>query len=168
VLRRNYFSLPSHASLYRRQALLDLHCFNPELKWCADWVVGYVLAFLHGVCYVPKILAHFTIRDDSISSIGRINPEEQKAVVRTMLRTLREPPYAQTRDLFRYTALLPEHRLRSLWVVLKTDPSYITPKLVWRCLWREAWYHAMAYVPMSWRRSVRYLLGKMTGAKTAR
>ena len=162
LLTRNYFSRPSHASIYRRQALLDLNGFNPELEWYADWVAGYVLAFLHGVCYVPKTLAHFTIRDESISGIGRLNAEKQKIITAAMLNTLQRPPYAAVRDDFRKAALLTEYRLRALPVVWRTDPSYLTLRLVWRILLREAWHHIMPYVPLSWRQKLRRLLGQMT------
>lgn len=162
LLAANYFSLPSHASIFRRQALLDFGGFNPELQWCADWVVGYALAFTHGVCYVPKTLAYFTVRDDSISGIGRINPEKQKNLVRIMLNKLRGHPYDPVRTYFRSSALLIEYRLRDLPVIVKSDREYITPLLLWRIIKGEIWHHSMNYLPMSWRRKARNVLGNVT------
>lgn len=161
LLAHNYFSLPSHASIYRKDALLAMQGFNTRLEWYGDWVAGYALAFTHGVCYVPETLALFTIRDDSISGIGRINKAKQENLTRIFLRCLQSLPYSNVRSYFRQSALLTEYRFRSLRAVWRTDISYLTWRLFFRIMLRELWHHSMPYVPLAWRRALRRIASKI-------
>jgi glycosyltransferase involved in cell wall biosynthesis len=98
--RSRYFNLPSHSSIFRRGAVLAAGKFDPALKWHADWFLYNVLAFRHGVCYLPKVLSAFRLRPDSFSTAGRRDRKQMLEIVSAMMDRLAEPVYRDVAPLF--------------------------------------------------------------------
>jgi len=65
----------SSAAIYRRDALLAVGGFIPELYSYCDVFAGFVIALKHGVCYLPEPLAAFRITGGNYRSIFERQPE---------------------------------------------------------------------------------------------
>src|SRR5947209_7327778 len=81
LLTRNFFAFPGHATIYRRKTLSDLGGFIEDLRWYADWFTSCVLAFRHGACYVPEVMAYYRLSRQSYYMAGI----RQTAVQRELL-----------------------------------------------------------------------------------
>jgi hypothetical protein len=159
-LRRACVHLPSHAALYRRDALLALGGFIEELRWIADWFVNYVLAFRHGACYVPQVLAWYRLLPDSYSARGVRQTPIQRALVYRLVDLLQSEAFRDVAPAFRTSALVPDVRARVL-VWLLASPrhrAYLTPRLVGRLVFRGSWSSLKPYVPDWLRRAVGWLV----------
>lgn len=166
LLERNFFSIPSHATLYRREKLRALGGFDPALRWHADWFANYHLGFRFGACYVPEILAYFRVSPDSYSTQRMRDEAAQQSVMVAMLTRLAIP---ENRDLFEHFSrcgILPEHSMRVLrW--LREHPAgaeFLSQRLVQRLVMRDIWQRVMPMTPVQVRRLFRWL----TGARTRR
>ena len=169
LLMRNYFNFPSHTIVYRRDALLALGGFMEDLLWLADWFVNYALAFRHGACYVPQVLAFFRLTPDSYSARGPRQAGAQRDLVYRMVDLLGSSTLQDVAGAFRRSAVLPEFRLRVL-VWLLASPrhrSYLTRRLVFRLLVRSVWGALIAYVPDRLRRAIRWLASRPTRRRLA-
>lgn len=89
-----------HASLIRRSALLEAGGFIPELKWYADWFAWLVVAFRHGICYIPEPLAARDAILDSISGIVQQSWSFQHSALRELLRLIKSSDYCDVLPLF--------------------------------------------------------------------
>ena len=97
VARTSY--IPGHTSIVRRDVFESSGEFDPELKWHADWFSRLVIAFRHGVCFVPKALSFKRVLPQSYSSAGRRDWAEQSELIRYVLRTLKSDAF---RDVLPY------------------------------------------------------------------
>ena len=55
-----------HCTIYRQDAFSEAGGFIPELKWHSDWFCNLVIAFRHGICYIPEVIT--TATDGRIGS----------------------------------------------------------------------------------------------------
>jgi len=159
LLKHNYFSFPGHTVVYRRDALLALGGFIEELRWYADWFGNCVLAFRHGACYVPQVLAFFRVSPDSYSARGLRATGVQRELVYRMLDLLASDTFHDVARSFRVSALVPELRARVL-VWLFASPrhrGYVTPRLVIRLFVRGVWWVLKPYMPQRVRPAARRL-----------
>jgi len=170
VLKRNYFSFPSNTILYRRDTLAALGGFVEELRWYADWFASYVLAFRHGACYVPEVLAFFRVSADSYAARGVRQRGVQRDLLYCMLDLLESGALTDVAPSFRGSAILPELRARVLMWLLASPRHrrYLTPWLAVRLLFGSLWYLLMPYTPARLRRAARWLLGAVTRRAMAR
>jgi hypothetical protein len=164
LLKRNYFNFPSHTIVYRREALSRLGGFVEELRWLADWFANYVLAFRHGACYVPRVLAFFRISRDSYSARGPTEARAQRELIYHALDLLETDAFRDVAHSFRACAVVPELRARVLVWLLTSPPHrrYLTRRLVARLLSRGAWSVLIPYMPDGLRRAVRWLASAPT------
>jgi glycosyltransferase involved in cell wall biosynthesis len=158
-LKRAYFTFSSYTALYRRDALLALGGFVEELRWHADLFASFVLAFRHGACYVPEVLAVFRVRANSYSQRGLRDTAAQHDVVNRVVDLLDSSVYRDVAPAFRASALLPYLRVRLLLWLLASPRHrrYLTPRLVTRVLVRETWRGLKPYMPQPVRLAVRRL-----------
>lgn len=159
LLKHDYFSFPGHAILYRRSALLELGGFLEELHWYADWFANCVLAFRHGACYVPQVLAFFRVSPDSYSARGLRATGVQRDLLYRMVALLASDAFCDVVRQFRSSALVPEIRARVL-VWLLASPrhrGYVTPRLVIRLFVRGVWWVLKPYMPHRVRPAARRL-----------
>lgn len=99
--------LAGHASVFRRDAVIEAGGQIPELRWNCDWFAAWVLAFRHGVCYVPMPLAALRIRAESYTS-GMTKWDTQSEVLAYMLRLLLSPKYSDVLPYFQKSRVM-EH-----------------------------------------------------------
>lgn len=153
---RNSFTISSNTVVYRREAIQQFGGFPTDFEWQADWFANLALAFRHGVCYRPEALFHFSVDPDSYGNAGVRSAEGQRRLLLRFLQALDEE-YADTRELFRSAALVPEMRIRNLWWLM-TDARgrrYLTAAMALRLIAREGWTHIRPLMPTDFRRWMR-------------
>jgi GT2 family glycosyltransferase len=158
-LKRAYFSFPGNTVLYRRDALLAVGGFVEELRWYADQFASCVLAFRHGACYVPEVLAVFRVLANSYSQRGLRDAAARRDVVNRMVDLLDSSAYRDVAPAFRASALLPDLRFRALLWLLASPRHrrYLTPRLVARVLVRGTWWVLKPYMPHPLHLAIRRL-----------
>lgn len=161
LLQRNYFSFSSNTIIYRSAAVRQLGGFIEDLRWHADWFANYVLAFRHGACYVPEVLAFFRVSPHSYSARGVRQAEAQRDILYRMLDLLDSPTLRDVARPFRSSAIVPDLRARDLLWLLASPRHrrYLTSRLVIRLLVRGLWRVLMPYTPTRLRRAARWLAG---------
>lgn len=65
--KRGDLYIPPHSVIMKRRALLEVG-FHLELKSACDWYLMQVVAFRHGMCFVPEPLAVFYINPIPITN----------------------------------------------------------------------------------------------------
>jgi glycosyltransferase involved in cell wall biosynthesis len=149
LLKHSWFSFPGHAVLYRRDALLAIGGFEEDLRWYADWFATCVLAFRHGACYVPEVLAVFRVTPESYHARGVRLTTVQRALVFRILDLLQSANCRDVAPAFRRSALIPELRARVLvWLLSSArHRGYLTTRLAARLVVRGTWWWLRSRVP---------------------
>jgi glycosyltransferase involved in cell wall biosynthesis len=89
-------------SIMRRDAFVNAGGFIAELKWHSDWFFNHVVAFRHGIVYVPEKFAVETARQKGAYCFeGVQNPKMQANVLRAAINLLKSPQFI---DVFPYFA----------------------------------------------------------------
>lgn len=88
-----------HTSIIRKSSFEEAGGLIPELKWHCDWFWLHVIAFRHGICYIPEPLSTIRLLSGSYSSSGRRDRAQQEQVLSELLRLLKSPEY---RDVLPY------------------------------------------------------------------
>lgn len=91
VIQGGYIA--GHTSVIKRQALLEAGGYIPELKWHSDWFLVHVIAFKHGVCYIPESLAAIRVSKKTYSASGREDYKLQSQVLNHLLKLLKSTTY---------------------------------------------------------------------------
>ena len=164
LLAHNYFSFSSNTILYRREAIVAAGGFVEDLRWYADWFANYVLAFRHGVCYVPEVLAYFRVSEGSYSAQGVRQAAVQRDLLYRMLDLLKEDSFRDVAGCFRRAAIVPEVRVRALlWLIASSrHRGYLGSRLCIRLLFNGIWLALLPYMPVVVRRMARWLVGMPT------
>ncbi len=170
LFQASWFAFPGHAVLYRRDALLALGGFVEDLRWYADWFANCVLAFRHGACYVPEVLAVFRVSAGSYSARGLRDDAVQRGLVYRVLDLLASERFADVAPAFRASALVPEQRFRVLGWLLASPAhrGYVTPRLVVRVLVRGTWWVLKPHAPGWIRPAARRIAFRRARAQAAR
>ena len=133
--------------------------FIEDLRWYADWFTSCVLAFRHGACYVPEVMAYYRLSRHSYYMSGIRQTAVQRELLYRVLDLLASAPFRDVAPAFRRSALTPEFRLRVLrW--LATSPrhrDYLTPRLSARLAVRGVWWVVKPYMPGWVRPALRRL-----------
>jgi glycosyltransferase involved in cell wall biosynthesis len=107
LLDRGFVWLPVNASLIERSALLAIGGFDPRLRWHADWLAIYTLAFRSGFAIVPEPLSVFRVASETYSGTGMRRPDEQRDVCAAIWAKLGEHEFVDIRDaLLRHPAAM--------------------------------------------------------------
>lgn len=164
LLKGNYFSFSSNTIFYRRDALLALGGFIEDLRWYADWFANYVLAFRHGACYVPEVLAFYRVLPGSYSARGVRQAETQRELIYRILDLLASDPWHDVALPFRSGALMPEMSVQVLrWLLASPrHRGYVTSRLVTRLLFGSVWSVLMPVMPDWLHQAARRLAGTPT------
>jgi len=93
--------IAGNTGVFKKELVLKAGGFHPELRWHMDFFLNLVLAFRHGVCYIPESLAHLRVLSQSYSAKGMQDPTKQIPVIKHLFRLLKSAPY---RDLLPYLA----------------------------------------------------------------
>ncbi len=93
-------TIPGHATICRRDALLALGGFATELAWYCDWFALVALAFRHGACHVPESLAIRVLMPENYSAEAR-ERERNIAVLGAFFDAITQPASADVAPFFR-------------------------------------------------------------------
>ena len=114
--------VPSNVAVVRGDALAAAGGFRRELQWHCDWFALLVVAFRHGVCYVPEPFGVRRRHTDSYSAAGRRDWSVQEGILRTILDLLRSEEYADVLPHFAYSCSMSFFN-RDLPRLLMADPA---------------------------------------------
>jgi len=131
-LARSGFILPAYGCVFRLEALAEAGGFQPSLRWHADWFAELVMAFRHGVCYVPRVLATAELDAEGYSS-GARHDQAQSEVLDALLEQLQRAEYRDVRDAFLRSGALAYfgwHMARA--AARRADRRDLLPELPWR------------------------------------
>jgi len=132
-LRRRFVWLSATTCLFRTRAFRQIGAYHPELRWHADWLAIYALAFRYGFFYSTRTCAEFRVSPSGYSA-GMRSPTEQSAVVEAIFDRLAQPDMADVRAAIKRSpgALAPFIR-RSILTGLKQprDYGFLGPMLLW-------------------------------------
>ena len=157
LLKQNFFNISANTILYRRSSFEDAGGYIDDLGWLSDWFVSTVTSLRSSVCYIPECLTRLRVRDDSFSAVNLKKTAEHRELVSRVFEYLQCEKYEDVRAMVRFSALLPEYRLRTVWWLLsdRNGRYIITCRLLRRVLWRGTWYYARKFMSPSVRRSLR-------------
>jgi hypothetical protein len=135
VCRKQMFVLGGGGTLVRRIALQEAGWLVPELRWMADYFAMHVLAFRHGLCYVPETL--YSMQIPSYSNSGPRSTAHVDATM-ALLNLLAAAAYRDVRAAFISSGVLAAVPgiLRAL-ALSREHRSLLTPLVLRRCLLQE-------------------------------
>lgn len=93
-------TIPGHASLVRKDALVRVGGIRPALRWYADWFANLAIAFRDGACHVPEALAIRVLLPGNYSAGVKDGPGHV-AVLAEVLRLLTTPAFDDVAPYFR-------------------------------------------------------------------
>ena len=98
--------LPGHASILNRRAFDAAGGYMPDLLWACDWFSSLVLAFRHGMCYVPESLSIFRSVPNSYSATRKSDPVLRRQVNSLLRSKLSSADFADVAPLFHRSGVL--------------------------------------------------------------
>ena len=103
LLRRAHIALHFNASVIRADVLRRTGCFDPALRWHADWFAIYAIALRHGFAVVPEPLAVFRVASGTYSAHGVHNRKQQRKVCHAVCDKLAHPHWTDIRAKLKAT-----------------------------------------------------------------
>jgi glycosyltransferase involved in cell wall biosynthesis len=165
LLRQQIVFLHVNTAIFRRQALLDVGGFAPELRWHGDWFAIYAIALRSGFCAVPRALSYFRVDERSYSARGISDPVRQQEVMLNIIAKLNAPKFAYFRDALREAPSPMSPFMRGMLVALAKRPQHY-PELVWILRW---WLRELARGrrPAAWAALVQRLCNARRRSRSA-
>jgi glycosyltransferase involved in cell wall biosynthesis len=166
--RKNRLFMFTSAMVLRRDAILQVGLYNPDLRWHADWFLCFVAAFRFGVCFVPEVLSEFRKNPEGFSGRGMRDAKQQRAVLQKILEELDKPEFRAERELFREAAFLAPFGGLMLRLILRQRRywHYLTPIYVRNVLLWSAYNFARNILPPQWRQAAFNIVKKIRGQRT--
>jgi glycosyltransferase involved in cell wall biosynthesis len=161
LVRQHRFLVFGTAVLWRHDAMLRAGKFHAALRWHSDWFPMFALAFRHGMCFVPEVLAEFRSRPSSLSNSGMKQLRIQLEVLRYALDLLDQPDNEDIAPLFRQSGALASFGKEMLWLIFSHRKYWknLNPTYLRLALWWTLRIEAKKILP----RSVARLYYKMAG-----
>jgi len=161
LVRQDRFLVFCNAMLWRREALAKAGNYHVPLRWHTDWWPLFALAFRHGVCFVPEVLAEFRSKPSSFSNTGKKKFKAQVEILRYALDLIDRPGNEDVAPLFRRSGVLAPFGKEMLWLIFthRRYWKFINPTYVRLTLWWTLRIEAKKFLP----RSVARLYYKMAG-----
>lgn len=149
ILRKKMLGITGTSFIFKRSSLIEAGNFIPELRWYCDTFAIFVVAFRHGLCYVPEPLAVKRIEPRQFSSNPLINKQLNYDVDTHMLNLLNSPSYSDVRHRFKRSLVLSYFYSPMLRVIF-INPKfwyYFSFKLFLRTFWRTMKKKLNPYIP---------------------
>jgi hypothetical protein len=93
------------AAIVRRDALIAANLYDPQLRWHCDVVALNMIAYRHGVWYVPEVLHSFLLDPNSYSNKSFVW-KHQRLVLDRLFEVLDAPQNSDVREKFRASTIL--------------------------------------------------------------
>jgi glycosyltransferase involved in cell wall biosynthesis len=164
--KRGKLFLAGHTAIFKRSTLLNAGKFIPDLKWHCDWFALYVIAFRHGLCFVPEPLGIANIHPASYYQNSRARKLAQWQVLHHMIELIEGNDFRDIAELFRESGILaifelpilkllisdvryrrfitPVFLRKNLGRILQLQFKKITPSFLGNWYFRSAGYRARA------------------------
>ena len=120
--RRGKLFIGTSSAIMRKQPLIDVGGFIPDLRWHCDWFAVTVPAFRHGICFVSEPLSEFNIHSRSYYSSGRKRGEHRQVLLK-LVELLNSPACADVRARVRDSGALSLFAMPML-RILMSRPEY--------------------------------------------
>jgi glycosyltransferase involved in cell wall biosynthesis len=137
VVRQGYVGFNGGGLFINRRAILAAGLMYPQLRWCCDWMLHFVIAFRLGFYYIDEVFVHVLLRKASYSE-GKHRWGDQKKIILSTLKIMSED-YPELWKDFKEAALLPGYGMRYL--SLYFNPlarRFFTLRLIWRFMINNA------------------------------
>ena len=99
------FWIPSHASLFRKDFVIECGGFEETLHHLADWYLNIKIALRHGVVYAPTSFGAFRLSDQSYGAIWN-RSYRKKIAIYSRLTALLSDESEEFRRRFRKSGVL--------------------------------------------------------------
>lgn len=106
VVGPNGLWIAGHTCMVRRDAFLAVGKYIPSMKWYCDWFVFHVIAFRHGICYIPEPLSALRVLATSYSAMGSQDTQAETQVIKQLVKLLKMEQYQDVIPQFRESRLL--------------------------------------------------------------
>ena len=161
LVRQDRFLVFCNAMLWRRDALARAGNYHVPLRWHTDWWPLFALAFRHGVCFVPEVLAEFRSKPSSFSNKGKKKFKVQVGILRYALDLLDRPENQDIAPLFRSSGVLAPFGKEMLWLIVSHRRywKYLNPTYLRLGLWWTIRIEAKKFLPKSIARLYYKLAG---------
>jgi glycosyltransferase involved in cell wall biosynthesis len=155
LMQRHFFFLQVSSVWFNVGLLSGLGGFHPDVKWHGDLLAAYAAAFDRGAVYASGAVSYVRISPESYGAAGS-RSDAQLDVLRAWLATTRQPGWERRRAALVAAAIWPEYSMRAL-RVLRSDLSYLTPRLAFRLVRLATWTAVAPIVGSSLRQRMRSL-----------
>jgi glycosyltransferase involved in cell wall biosynthesis len=137
--RRGKLLIPTSSAIMKKAPLLQAGSLIPKLRWHCDWFATIVLAFRHGLCYVPEPLSDFNIHAKSYYQSGHKGAEHFQVLIE-LVELLNSPAFADVRPHVRDSGALSLFATPMLQILLSRPEyrSFINATLLRRTFRRSA------------------------------
>jgi glycosyltransferase involved in cell wall biosynthesis len=135
---RGKLMISSSSVVFRKQALIDVGSYIPELRWHTDWFACFTTAFRFGMCYLPESLSLVNILPKSYYT-GR-NKQQHREVLTGILERLNSPAFSDVQPRVSDSGALSLFSIPMLKIVLSRREFWPFMNLTFlrRTLWRSA------------------------------
>ncbi len=139
IMRGRCACIGSVTCLIRRSAFMEAGGFIPELKWNCDWFINSVIAFRHGICYIPEPLGSQRILRSAYSFVGGNNWKLRKEIAASIIYFLESSRHSDVQDSFRRSCNVAFFGIPMLYALLRHRKTreYLSLFMVLRLLWCE-------------------------------
>lgn len=137
--KRGKLLISSSSAVFRKDALLDVGCFIPKLRWLADWFAMTTIGFRYGLCFDPEPLSIINILQNSHYTHGRKLAEHHR-ILGWIAELLASPAFEDIRPPMRASGALALFATPMLKILLsrKEYRQFITPAFLRWMIWRNA------------------------------
>jgi len=148
MARQGKLFIVTQSSIMKREPLVAVGGFIPELKWHCDWFAAYVTGFRHGICYVPEVLSLVNIHPKSLYKAGHQKPEHEQ-VLRKLLDLLNSKECADVAPRIRESGVLSLFAMPMLRLLMSCAEyrRFLTPRLLLKTLRRVGELQAKRLMP---------------------
>jgi glycosyltransferase involved in cell wall biosynthesis len=115
----------STGTIYRRSTLRESHLFDSGLRWHADWFANMVIAFRHGLAFLPEAHSFITHRPTSYSNRGRKDWTIQANLIEHVFNLVNSPEFSDILPAFIQSKAM-KHFGGDTWQLLNERPHLMT------------------------------------------
>ncbi len=127
--RKGTFVISGASSMVRRDAAIRAGIEEQGLRWHHDWFAFNVIAYRHGLWYVPRVVHEFKVSPLG-HSWGSRNWSKQEAVLDRLFELLDRADYHDVRDSFRNSGALAYLPFIARYIRRPRARAYATPRLI--------------------------------------
>ncbi len=128
--QRGMLTVVNGAAVVRRELVQRSALCDPMLRWVGDKISYTVIAYRHGLWYVPEVVHRFQLSDTNMSRKAQIW-SSQKPVLDRVFELLGSEEYADVFPRYRASAALAEMTFILRYMAVRpTTWRFLTPRLI--------------------------------------